>query len=364
MARQKRRVTSSKVPQKVALPAYRYSPSKSISPPDEAPQSSGYDSSKGESSPPGSADRDDPNTSSTDDSHTTSSSGGLGQIPVRPRKRFTTEETASLEQVYRRSKRPTTEIKQRLSRRFNTTMSRIQIWFQNRRAKEKKGDNNQKASTTAEQESNGNNTLPSDDPEEPESSSSTAALFSARRRKAPKRATESLPDGIERSNATRKHKKQKLPVVSTAIPVTHPFLPSGSYAFTYPNLAASMNSPNVSNPPMTNESYVYPAYAPQPPPHARKYFISNADWHLPHIFHPPFPQPFQGPQPTEKSAKYVDPRKVVKPEQSDPGAGQAGDPGSSHKSSSRKGKQKQKTTEIVDSNSEQSSDEEQVKDDL
>lgn len=364
MARQKRRVTSSKVPQKVALPAFRYSPSKSISPPDEAPQSSGYDSSKGESSPPGSADHDDPNASSTDDSHATSSSGGLGQIPVRPRKRFTTEETTSLEQVYRRSKRPTSEIKQRLSRRFNTSMSRIQIWFQNRRAKEKKGDNNQKASTTVEQESNGNNALPSDDPEEPEASSSTAALSFSRRRKAPKRATESLPDGIERSNATRKHKKQKLPTASTAIPVAHSFLPPGGFALAYPNFAASMNSPNVSNPLMTNESYAYSAYASQLPPHARKCFISNADWHPTHVFHSPFPQPFQGPQPTEKSVEYVDPKKVVKPEQSNTGADQAGDPGSSHRSSSRKGKQKQKTTEIVDSNPEQSSDEEQVKDDL
>ncbi|CAO3634824.1 unnamed protein product [Mucor hiemalis] len=58
--------------------------------------------------------------------------------PIRSRIRFTLEQTKTLEETYQKNKRPSSEAKQKLALRFNTTIHRIQIWFQNRRAKEKK----------------------------------------------------------------------------------------------------------------------------------------------------------------------------------------------------------------------------------
>lgn len=58
--------------------------------------------------------------------------------PVRPRKRFSLEETRILEEEFKKNSRPTAEVKKRLAEDFNTVANRIQIWFQNRRAKEKK----------------------------------------------------------------------------------------------------------------------------------------------------------------------------------------------------------------------------------
>lgn len=60
------------------------------------------------------------------------------QVPVRPRQRFTPEETSYLEGVYKNYERPPVQVKQELAEKFNTTVARIQIWFQNRRAKAKK----------------------------------------------------------------------------------------------------------------------------------------------------------------------------------------------------------------------------------
>ncbi|GAA5802676.1 hypothetical protein HPULCUR_008150 [Helicostylum pulchrum] len=58
--------------------------------------------------------------------------------PVRPRQRFSTEETSILERAFKETPRPSAEIKKDLAYQFGTVPSRIQIWFQNRRAKEKK----------------------------------------------------------------------------------------------------------------------------------------------------------------------------------------------------------------------------------
>lgn len=58
--------------------------------------------------------------------------------PIRSRIRFSPAETKILEDTFRKNKRPSTDIKQKLAVRFETNVSRIQIWFQNRRAKEKK----------------------------------------------------------------------------------------------------------------------------------------------------------------------------------------------------------------------------------
>ncbi|KAG2236622.1 hypothetical protein INT48_000177 [Thamnidium elegans] len=58
--------------------------------------------------------------------------------PVRPRQRFSSEETGILERAFKESPRPTAEMKKDLAVQFGTVPGRIQIWFQNRRAKEKK----------------------------------------------------------------------------------------------------------------------------------------------------------------------------------------------------------------------------------
>jgi hypothetical protein len=58
--------------------------------------------------------------------------------PIRSRIRFTTQQTELLEDMYQRNQRPSTEEKAKLAARFDTPVSRIQIWFQNRRATEKK----------------------------------------------------------------------------------------------------------------------------------------------------------------------------------------------------------------------------------
>ncbi|GAN02288.1 hypothetical protein MAM1_0020c01731 [Mucor ambiguus] len=380
MTKFKRKVTSSKVPQKVALPAYRYSPSKSKSP-DEVSQSSGSaDIDRGLPTPPGFPDQDgDAHESGTDQSHTTSSSGDFPRIPVRPRQRFTTDETAGLEQVYRRNKRPSNEIKQRLARRFSTSVSRIQIWFQNRRAKEKKANNNtsdQRASTAAASGQAGggdSDATPSDNPEQSESSKSTATWSSGSRRKKALRKPSVSPVVAESSSSVaRKRKKQIVPVAPATIPENHSFPPSGSYTFTYPGFAASptqpMNSANVPNTPMSNESFLYQGQPPSHPSHTRGGFlVPKFDWHHPHIVHPSFAPAFQGSHPIEKPLKYVDPKKVVKPESSQPMVDQMNGQGTTSSSSirslSRKGKQKQNAIEMVDSDSEQSSSEEQVEGD-
>ncbi|GAA5814490.1 hypothetical protein MFLAVUS_007987 [Mucor flavus] len=58
--------------------------------------------------------------------------------PVRPRQRFSTEETSILERAFKETPRPSAETKKDLAAQFETVPGRIQIWFQNRRAKEKK----------------------------------------------------------------------------------------------------------------------------------------------------------------------------------------------------------------------------------
>ncbi|RCI04850.1 hypothetical protein CU098_012633 [Rhizopus stolonifer] len=67
-----------------------------------------------------------------------SSSDDECQVPVRSRKRFRPHEISILEDMYQHCEKPSTEIKQAVASRFNTKIERIQIWFQNRRAKEKK----------------------------------------------------------------------------------------------------------------------------------------------------------------------------------------------------------------------------------
>ncbi|KAI7908349.1 indole-3-glycerol phosphate synthase-domain-containing protein [Cokeromyces recurvatus] len=62
----------------------------------------------------------------------------FGQIPIRPRQRFTQREIDILEKVYKEHKRPSNEIKHELMNACNTTLERIQVWYQNRRAKERK----------------------------------------------------------------------------------------------------------------------------------------------------------------------------------------------------------------------------------
>ncbi|KAG1048682.1 hypothetical protein G6F43_008945 [Rhizopus delemar] len=64
----------------------------------------------------------------------------LFNIPIRPRKRFTSNQIHLLEMEYMKSDHPSRETKETLANQFKTSIRRIQIWFQNRRAKEKRGE--------------------------------------------------------------------------------------------------------------------------------------------------------------------------------------------------------------------------------
>ena len=76
-------------------------------------------------------------TESSEDDISSSSSDEC-TVPIRTRQRFKPNETIILEQQYQTCSKPSTETKQRLSERLDTSLDRIQVWFQNRRAKEKK----------------------------------------------------------------------------------------------------------------------------------------------------------------------------------------------------------------------------------
>ncbi|KAI8975035.1 Homeodomain-like protein, partial [Mycotypha africana] len=57
---------------------------------------------------------------------------------IKRRKRTTQEQTNALEQVFQIYSKPTAKIRFLLSERLSMSPRSIQIWFQNRRAKEKK----------------------------------------------------------------------------------------------------------------------------------------------------------------------------------------------------------------------------------
>ncbi|KAI9487762.1 MAG: hypothetical protein EXX96DRAFT_554564 [Benjaminiella poitrasii] len=81
----------------------------------------------------------------SDEEHSKESSGDeeFGQIPIRPRQRFTQQEIDMLERVYQEHERPSNDTKRELAVACNTILERIQVWYQNRRAKEKKSKPNQ-----------------------------------------------------------------------------------------------------------------------------------------------------------------------------------------------------------------------------
>lgn len=65
------------------------------------------------------------------------SSEGDG-VEYHRRVRFTTEQLLTLEEVYKRTEKPPRQIKEQLARDFSTTYKRIQVWFQNRRARQRR----------------------------------------------------------------------------------------------------------------------------------------------------------------------------------------------------------------------------------
>ncbi|KAI9352324.1 hypothetical protein BD770DRAFT_393212 [Pilaira anomala] len=80
-----------------------------------------------------------PEESTESEASNSSGEGDNGYgTPVRPRKRFALEETRLLEDEFKKNARPTADVKKKLADTFDTVPNRIQIWFQNRRAKEKK----------------------------------------------------------------------------------------------------------------------------------------------------------------------------------------------------------------------------------
>ncbi|KAG2194283.1 hypothetical protein INT46_000051 [Mucor plumbeus] len=332
MVKQKRKIISSKAPQKNVLPIYNEFLHSNSDSPEDAPQSSGTGSGN-ESNAPDSIDQDDSDDSLSEQSNTTSSSGGFGHIPIRSRRRFTSDETDALEQAYQHTKRPKQEVKQRFARDFDTTVPRIQIWFQNRRAKEKKisdSSANQRASTI--DYDSGVNGIPASENADHENPATSNAIASTRR-KVPRKNDSSPP--VE-NPPSGKRKKQKQKQNQPVDPVSQQFLPSGSYNFAYPNYAHQFQSINPSSTPntlMDNESLMYASIYPP-----RRVYFHDFDWQPSRLIHQSFPQQFQRSFSNERPVKYVDPKKVVRPEAS------ALEPDniSSDKSLSKKGKQKQK----------------------
>jgi hypothetical protein len=109
------------------------------------------------------------------DDDSSSDEGLFTQMPIRPRQRFTTQEISILEKVYQKNGRPSAEMKQNLADKLDTTVNRIQIWFQNRRAKEKKTQEQSKSSA------DGPCTTSVPDINEPESSTRISSELRTRR---------------------------------------------------------------------------------------------------------------------------------------------------------------------------------------
>ncbi|KAI9248738.1 Homeodomain-like protein [Sporodiniella umbellata] len=89
----------------------------------------------------------DPYTNGSMDDEEEDGSEELFSTPIRPRKRFDSRQIGLLEKAYEMNDHPPRETKDRLAEQFKTSPRRIQIWFQNRRAKSKK-----KAVTTLTEE--------------------------------------------------------------------------------------------------------------------------------------------------------------------------------------------------------------------
>ncbi|KAI8985216.1 hypothetical protein BDB01DRAFT_103457 [Pilobolus umbonatus] len=81
----------------------------------------------------------------SDDLHE-SSENEYAQLPIKSRRRFSSKEQTILEKSYDSCRRPTLDVKKALASKLETTPKRIQIWFQNRRAKEKKSSSDSKPS--------------------------------------------------------------------------------------------------------------------------------------------------------------------------------------------------------------------------
>lgn len=332
MVKQKRKITSSKAPQKTVLPIYNEFLHSESNSPEDAPQSSGTKSGN-ESNTPDSTNQDDNNESSSDQSNATSSSGGFGRIPIRSRRRFTLDETEALEQAYKQTKRPTQEVKQRFAHNFDTTVPRIQIWFQNRRAKEKKMSDN---STNQRDQDSGSNGMSASEIVDHENPTTSNTIASTRRRKTTRKKDSSLP---AENPSTRKRKKQKQKQNQPVSPVSQQFLPSGSYNFAYPSYAHQFQAINHSSTPntlMNNESFMCASVYPP-----RRVYLHEFDWQSPHLIHQSFPQQFQRSFSNERPVKYVDPKNVVRPESS----AMAPDNLSGDQFLSKKEKQKQKSTD-------------------
>ncbi|CEP16163.1 hypothetical protein [Parasitella parasitica] len=306
MEKQKRKITSSKAPQKTVLSTSVHSAENES--PSETPQSSASDDNDTKStSSPGSVSDDGNSGSTSEQSTTTSSSDNFGQIPIRTRIRFAPEDKEVLERAYRKSKRPTNEAKQRLAEDMGTTVSRIQIWFQNRRAKEKK-TNDVSDNQHAVQD------IGSSSPPSPESVHSEITKAITKDKKLNKK-TESSPP--ESSSIGKKRKKQGQS--TTVGTLSHQVLPSGSYAF-----------PQYALHPGGNLLYPLPTGS---------VLVPEYDCH---VYQQQYRQQLQRAFINEKSPKYVDPKNVTKPESSRAGS-------YSEALSTRKGKFKQKATKAESS---------------
>lgn len=88
------------------------------------------------------SDDEDDNTSVTFSSPTDESEDedvmGDQDPGYKRRIRFTTEQQAILCEAYRQTPKPSRQEKHVLAERLNTTFKRVQVWFQNKRAKDKR----------------------------------------------------------------------------------------------------------------------------------------------------------------------------------------------------------------------------------
>ncbi|KAI8984502.1 hypothetical protein BDF20DRAFT_860317 [Mycotypha africana] len=183
----------------------------------------------------------------------------FGSIPIRSRQRFTTSEKKELEDFYRTNDRPNTNEKQMFADRFRTTPGRIQIWFQNRRAKQKK----MVEGSSTEKIDNGY-------PNEAEIGMERRETYDKRRAKAAKSASPGEGSHNTTQHYLTKRRKSNIDVLRTSQE--------------QPHLQNLHSLPMMS--PMPQFSYLQPFANPYNMP--RDSMVPNAEIG-PSMFPPPFP---------------------------------------------------------------------------
>ncbi|OAD73466.1 Homeodomain-like DNA binding domain-containing transcription factor [Phycomyces blakesleeanus NRRL 1555(-)] len=82
------------------------------------------------------------------------------QTEIKHRHRFSTSELELLEELYRRHPRPSSSEKKAMAAKLDTTPGRVQVWLQNRRAKERKAQSSQEHGRSPKRDSGYPHVLP------------------------------------------------------------------------------------------------------------------------------------------------------------------------------------------------------------